>query len=307
MVKNFSAYELVIASEIELMLPSSQGSLVPDVTIRLDTVQELTNKRTFDGVWYEHLAKNRLLLKWDHIGSFLIQNGKEITIDPDQPGADATTTLPLLGTVMAVALQQRGCLVLHGSAILINGKVALLLGHKGQGKSTLAASLSMQGFPLLSDDICALDFKEDSELSVRPAFPTIKLNPDIVRHMGYDSNQLQRLHPNSQKFVKNLGDSFCSSSQPLGAICILETGDELKLEQLHGMEAVKEIITHMLINRFPENQPNELRETIFAQSAKTAQSIPVYRLTRPRDLQLLPETIRLLQGVAMNPEMAPVA
>jgi hypothetical protein len=70
-----------------------------------------------------------------------------------------------------------------------------------------------------------------------------------------------------------------------------------QIKQLHGMDAVKEIITHMLINRFPENQPVGLREAIFYQSAKTAQSIPVYRLTRPRDFQLLPETIRLLQGM----------
>jgi hypothetical protein len=305
MTKKFSAYDLVIASDIELMVPNSQESIVPDVTIRLDTVtvQGLANKRTFDGVRYEHLAPDRLLLKWDLIGSFLIQEGKEIIIDPLQPDEEETTALPLLGTVMAVVLQQRGCLVLHGSAILIDGKVIILLGHKGQGKSTLAASLSKQGFLLLSDDICALDFQKKSKLSVRPAFPTIKLNPDILTHLGYDPDQLQRLHPKSQKFVKNLGDSFCSLSQTLGAICVLETGDDLKVEQLQGIEAIKEILTHMLINRFPENQPDELRKTIFSQSAKTAQSIPIYRLTRPRDLQLLPETTLLLQGLATRPSL----
>jgi hypothetical protein len=300
MVKTFSAFDLVIESEIELMISDSFGFALPDITIRLDTVQGMTNNRTIDGVWYEHLAQDRLLLKWDNFGSFLIQEGKDITIDPYQPDDDGTITLALMGIVIALTLQQRGCLVLHGSAILMGGKVLILLGRKGQGKSTLAASLNGQGFPLLSDDICALDFKKETELSVRPAFPTIKLNPDIVTYLGYDAEHLQRVHPQVQKLAKNVDESFCSFSQPLGTICVLETGAELKLEQLHGMDAVKEILTHMLLNRFPENQPVELRETIFSQSVKAAQSIPVFRLTRPRDLQLLPEAMRLLQGLARN-------
>lgn len=298
MIEYFSAYGLTIQSDIDLLLPGIAEAAAPDLVIRFAEFADVTPKNlSWDGVWYEYHEPELLILKWDFIGSYLIKTGNEVLINPKQSLNDENIRLPILGTIMAMALQQRGCIVLHGSAVLMNGQVVIFAGNKGQGKSTLAAWLNHQGFPLLSDDVCAMDSSDDHPLSIRPAFPWIRLNPDVLSHLGDNPDRYPQVHPEVPKRICDMDEGFCSAPSPVGAVCILETGEEMKLEQLHGMAAVKEILTHMLINRFPENQPTELRETIFAQSAKTAQCVPVYRLTRPRDLQLLPETIRLLQGM----------
>jgi hypothetical protein len=304
MASYFTAYGLNIHSEIDLLLPATSEDSAPDLTIRYANFTNVSLENlSWDGVWYEYHGRKQLTLKWDIIGSYLITSGNEVLINPTGSVNDENIRLPILGTIMAMVLQQRGCIVLHGSAVLMNEQVVIFAGNKGQGKSTLAAWLNHQGFPLLSDDVCAMDSRDKQPLSIRPAFPRIRLNPDVLLHLGDTPDHYPQVHPEVPKRICDMDEGFCTSPSPVGAVCVLESGEEMKLEQLHGMDAVKEILTHMLINRFPENQPDELRETIFAQSAKTAQTIPVYRLTRPRDLQLLPETTRLLQGLATRPSL----
>lgn len=295
----FSAYALTIKSDIDLLIPTCKETLKPDVTIHFGAPpSNIFNNRSWDGVWYKYQDKDQLSLKFEQIGSYLITAGKNVIITPDEPVNHETLLLPILGTIMAMALQQRGCITLHGSAILMDENVTIFLGNKGEGKSTLAACLASQGFPLLSDDVCAMDYANGQNLSIRPAFPRIRLNPDVLLHMGNNPDLYPQVHPHVPKRIRNMDEEFCSSAKPVGSICVLETGDKFKLERINGMDAVKEILTHMLINRFPENQPLDLREEIFSQVAYLTKSVPVYRLTRPKDLELLPETTSLLQRLA---------
>lgn len=291
----FSAYGLTIKSDIDLLIPSLENESPPDVTIHFGEITTPLKKYTWDHVWYSYDSIDQLVLKWDIIGTFLIKSGSEVLISPNDPARHENIRQPILGTILAMILQQRGCFVLHGSAVLMDGKVVIFTGSKGQGKSTLASWLNKGGYPLLSDDICAIDFEDGNALSIRPAFPKIKLSPEALIHLGENPEQYPRVHPEHQKRTKDMGQGFCKTAQSVGAICTLETGDELKLEQLHGMDAVKEILTHMLINRFPEDQPPELSQKIFLYSTQVSMALPVYRLTRPRDLEKLPATTTIIK------------
>ncbi len=61
--------------------------------------------------------------------------------------------------VGAVAML-RGALVLHATAVVIEGRAVLLLADQGGGKSSVAALLGSAGVPLLAEDVCALTTKD---------------------------------------------------------------------------------------------------------------------------------------------------
>src|SRR5690606_16473868 len=101
--------------------------------------------------------------------------------------------LPLFGPVMACLLHRQGLLVLHGSAVVIDGEAHAFLGDKGSGKSTTAAALIAAGLPLVADDVVALDRLEDGRLAVRAAFPAMKLDARMMA--GFAGGACQVIEP----------------------------------------------------------------------------------------------------------------
>ena len=54
--------------------------------------------------------------------------------------------------VLPMALSRQGRLVLHASAVEIDGAALVFVGLSGRGKSTLATSFALQGHALVVDD-----------------------------------------------------------------------------------------------------------------------------------------------------------
>jgi hypothetical protein len=73
-------------------------------------------------------------------GTLQVSHGRSIVVDADNAD-DRTAALWVLGPAMGVLLQQRGVLVLHASAVTMDGGVVAFLGHSGWGKSTMAAAM----------------------------------------------------------------------------------------------------------------------------------------------------------------------
>ena len=137
----YQAFGLAIRSELHL--PELVGGRAgkyevnilfsrPDGAGPLDRFSETTLRVTNGEAYFSYAG----------IGSFLIRAGQQILIDP-APGVDeGSLRLFLLGNVLGTLAFLRGFLVLHGSAVAIDGRGVAFLGHSGEGKSTMAAAFS---------------------------------------------------------------------------------------------------------------------------------------------------------------------
>jgi hypothetical protein len=235
-------------------------------------------------------------MEWDGLGAFSISEGREILVDP-APGVAASALWQiLLGSALAVLLHQRGRLVLHASAVReTTGNALLILGHSGQGKSTLAAACQQEGLTLLSDDLAPLEFR-DGRAYLHPGPSWMKLWPETVEAvLGLEAEPLPRIYPQGEKRLVSLPDPMEVACVPVGTVVALQEADELQVVPIRGAEAVAELTRYSFCGRLlgRNDGPRHLR-----QCGQLAQSTRLFRLQRPRDLTRLEEgTCRLLRVI----------
>jgi hypothetical protein len=225
------------------------------------------------------------------IGTFLVRQGNEILVDPDLDAGDALLQLALLGPVLAALLQQRGTLVLHASAVEIDGVAVGFLGHRGAGKSTMAAALLGRGYSLLTDDILAVSL-QDGTPHVRSGLPHLKLWPDAVAALGGDPVLLPPVREGHDKRAQAIGRSLRSGSLPLSRLYVLSGGDDPALEPLPSREAFFALVTHSYGIAWLHGVSGPAQ---FAARAELIRRIAVRRLRRPSDLGRLDQVIRLVE------------
>jgi hypothetical protein len=177
--------------------------------------------------------------------TFEIRDGREIVVDPGAGMTQAVLRLFILGPALAVALHQRGRLVLHGSAVLIDQEAVLFLGCSGEGKSTLAAALHARGHPLLTDDVAALAL-DRADPEVFPGYPFLRVWPDTVSALGESSADLPRLHPRLEKRGRPSHAEFPRHAVRVRRIYILDRsrGRGPAIEPLAPQAAFVELVRH---------------------------------------------------------------
>lgn len=120
-------------------------------------------------------------LRVPDLGSYLLQlDPPRILISPDAASLDpATLEHQLVDQILPRLLAQLGELLVHASALTINGRNALFLGPSGWGKSTLAGLLQRRGHTVLSDD-CVQVNPEGERFNAIPTYPSLRLFPDSL-------------------------------------------------------------------------------------------------------------------------------
>jgi hypothetical protein len=300
-VYNYRTYDLRIRSSLSLPELTPQAGADPDVVIRLGPVARAVCPERVD----EHcfaFSEKEFYLSWDRIGRFLIRNGDEIIVDP-LPGIDGRSIrLPLLGTVLALLLHQRGVFTLHASAVDICGGAVAFLGNKGWGKSTLAAALYGRGHAFVADDIVALTLRGSEPPSVAPGFPQFKLYPDAVAHsLGDNPDDLAPLVAGYEKRARRVTERFSARALPLTALCILSIGPVPGLTTLEPHEALPHLIAHTYVARFGKQLlagPAALRH--LRQCASLLNNVPVYLVQRPPSLATLQDVARLIEDKTLH-------
>jgi hypothetical protein len=291
---SYNAYELGIHSDLPLPELVAVDKPEADVIIRLGKLNR-SPLESINGDNYLDINAGEAYLYWDQIGTFLVRGGKEIFIEPF-PGVEADLLrLPLLGGVLATLLHQRGLLVLHASAVALNGKAAAFLGGKGWGKSTLAAVLHARGHSFISDDVVALDTRDARITTVLPAFPRLKLWPDAIASLGKEIESCPRLHSLVEKRNFQITPRFVEWPVPLKNIYILGLGPRLEIEAIKPQEIIHQLIGNSYITRFGKRLPKSEEAVIFLRCAELAKNILVYRLKRPASLSGLSSLAQLVE------------
>lgn len=134
---------------------------------------------------------------------------------------DAATYV--LGPVLGLLLRLRGVTCLHASAVQIGNRAVAFVGSEGAGKSTTAAAMAQKGFPVISDDVVALE-ESGGQFSVYPAYPYLCLWPESVASLYGSAEALPRFSASYEKRCLSLDKQqlqFATQSLPLAAIYIL--------------------------------------------------------------------------------------
>ncbi|MEZ4728995.1 MAG: hypothetical protein R3E79_17820 [Caldilineaceae bacterium] len=191
--------------------------------------------------------------------------------------------------------------MLHASAVACHGAAVAFVGAKGQGKSTMAAALYARGHPLLSDDVVAIAGCEpglgQAQLTVLAGSPQLKLWPDAAAAvLSADPATLTRLAAGYEKRARCTRDSFSQRPLPLSSIVVLGEGRVPQIKQLAAPEALIQVMGHSYIARFGK-QFFQAKSEIghLQQFTHLINQVPVYTLTRPRTLALLPEVTQLVE------------
>jgi hypothetical protein len=305
----YKAYGLVINSVMplpELPIAKEEDVLTETkVIIDYQTVDWQPSIQTDENRSW-HIEGESVYFYWKYGGKFLVRGGKEILVDPlPNLEKDYIIRQPILGPLLGMILHQRNYLILHASGIRIGDRACLFMGVKGQGKSTMAATLYGRGHQMMVDDVAAIYFDGSGNPILLPGFPQIKLWPDSVKSaLGDRPESFSKIHPLIEKRARPTFDGFFSKPLPLERIYILQIGSNLEIKQLNPQEAIKELIGNSYVAMNLGHKFSQLNNVAhhFRQSASLINQVSVCSLERPRSLDLLPEVARLVEE-DMNPKV----
>jgi hypothetical protein len=242
--------------------------------------------------------RDSVLLIWPRIGRFLVSRGQRIDFARSAvaPGGDEGLALlipRLLGTVFGTLLHQRGCLVLHGAAVVFDGRAQVICANSGTGKSTLAAALARSGCRLIGDDLCVI--AADPPL-VQPDGRYMKLWRDTVDHLGWSERVRGTAAARDEKFYIEPPVRAPDDAVPLGNVHILRDADPEALVSLHALDrpaALQALTEHTYRRRLARGVAGPDR--YFDSLSSVLRHARVLELSRPRDLsRLMPAAQALL-------------
>ena len=211
----------------------------------------------------------------------------------------------LIGPIMGFLLRQRGLTTLHASSLSFHGRAVALVGEAGAGKSTTAAALALRGWPVLCEDVCALQ-EAAGEFQVLPAYPRVCLWPDSVRALFSSSDTLPLIVEGWDKRFLPLDGSrahFASSRSPLAAIFLLagRTAENSApcIQPVSQREAVLQLLANTYMNWLLDRAQRAEEFDVLARLVSDVECYRIVPSSEPARLQVLAElieaqTLRLL-------------
>jgi hypothetical protein len=116
-------------------------------------------ERVVDGrPWYTFAQRGEEVVgRFYGLADFEIDgSGRRVTYHRDPEARDLVAIL-IAGSLVAYLLSSAGRLVLHASAVEVDGAALAFVGFSGQGKTTMATILCAEGYPFVTDDLLPVD------------------------------------------------------------------------------------------------------------------------------------------------------
>ena len=214
--------------------------------------------------------------------SMMIDRGQSITYNPYPQVPKEELRAYLLGSGLGAALMQRGNLVLHANAVLLDpceatSRAILCVGRSGAGKSTTAVGLMQRGHRILADDVCPIT----PEGSLLPGLARAKISDDTADWLGIATEGLERIGVEDTKVSVPLPETVLGKAVRPSTVFWLDPIDanEFKVERMSGVEKFAALRNNIYRPEFLTAMG--LEDRIFAQLGVLAKSVLVFRITRP--------------------------
>lgn len=284
---------LSVQSELQLpgLIESPEDRQLPDVTFRAGlTPERLDHVKLRGPIW--EIAEDCILFRVPDIARFLIAQGRDITFETAPGASTADVAIFLIGTAFGILLHQREQIVLHASAVCVNGSAVLFCGRSGAGKSTMAAALDKRGFRLVTDDICAVTLNDAEAPIVHPDGRQMKLWALAVEKLELADHCVAPIRAQLEKFYVEPGGGAFAAPLPLAAVYVLR---EARPPLTPGIECprIPDAARLLQRNAYRPRLVKDLgqRAHYFRAASAIANQGGIFQLTRKLDFALLTETI----------------
>jgi hypothetical protein len=190
---------------------------------------------------------------------------------------------------MAVLLLQRGLLVLHASAVSVDGKAVVFLGSRTAGKSTMTAALHREGYQMIADDVVGIKI-DDGMSVVVPGVPQIRLGDDTIEGVGIEETIRYEHDRGPEKSYQPIDNQ--SNETELGSIYTLQNNDTTCINNLDGPIAFFQLVT----STYAQGLLSDTDATTehFEQCAAVLNQVSLRQLARPKSFERLPEVAELI-------------
>ena len=284
----------------DIALPGAQTTMsaarAPEVTMRRACVPESLGVGASRGLDWE-MANGDFLWHVPSVARFLVRQGNEIAFKVEDGVDDDDVAVYLLGSAFGILLHQRGRLVLHASAIAVNGKAVLFCGPAGAGKSTLAAALVKSGHAFLNDDVCHIAVDSEGAPTVSSDGRLLKLWADAVRQLKLEDRRRTPVFKRMDKFYISPPGETMVAARPLAAIYVLRgagTARAIDIENLDLAQAA--MLLRCNAYRPPLVAEMGLEASYFGDSIAVLRHAGAFYLARPAEFSAMPQLIRRLEA-----------
>jgi hypothetical protein len=248
-----------------------------------------------------------LALAFGEIASFRIDFAeRSVSLASTHPDADPATIDHLLNDHVAPRIiAQLGALVIHGSAVMIGGRLAIFMGNTGAGKSTLAASLLKRGHQLLGDDAVVIT-RADAGWVGESVYPSLRLFPESITQVFAESVDTDAMAFYSDKRLVR-ADALIAAGPvdvPLGMIFVLTDGEDGVSHTTLGFADACMMIVENSFTLDPDD-PVAAADRM-AKAAGLAAAVPCHALAYPYDFAILGDVCRHVAALMEDGNQPPL-
>lgn len=291
-MNGYNLFGLKVNSDIPLARFNKRNVYkIPDATIRMEafeppsTGQEKTYYHPFTtynkDIYYQDIPS---------IVSFLIKGKSEVLVYPPHKSPKwKAISLFFIDTILPILLIKNGIFAVNASAVASpEGNVHLFTSIKGDGKSTLAAKLVLEGYNFISDDICIIKWNEEKKQFITKCFhPYVYLWRNVINIFNKQTKKrklrFQQIRQGVLKYAIDMKKDSTQLYLPVESITIINVKNEnipIDTSPFKGMNKIN--ISKKIIHSHHISNVVARHKELFQFSSRVAQSLRINMINRSR-------------------------